>query len=111
MSLLLKFAVTLLIVLPIQETMADPILREREVTISFDENAPSEEIYRTLKTKARLACRTHAVFQYTRIRMERECFDEFMDAAIAEIANRKLTVHHLEQTGRSPGGLDDEDQG
>ena len=111
MSLLLKFAVTLLIVLPIQETMADPILREREVTISFDKNASSEEIYRTLKTKARLACRTHAVFQYTRIRMERECFDEFMDAAIAEIANRKLTVHHLEQTGRSLGGLDDENPG
>lgn len=111
MSLLLKLAVTLLIVLPIQETMADPVLHEREVAITFDKDASQEEVYRTLKTKARLACRTHAVFEYTRMRMERECFDEFMNAAIAKIANQKLTAYHLEQTGRSPGGLDDENPG
>ena len=111
MSLLLKFAVTLFIVLPFQATMADPVLHEREVTISFDANTPHDEIYRTLKIKARLACRTHAVFEYARVRMERECFDEFMDAAIAEIADGELTVHHLEETGRSPGGLDDESPG
>ena len=111
MSLLLKFAVTLFIVLPFQVTVADPTLHEREVTISFDANSSPEEVYCTLKRKARLACRTHAVFEYSRIRMERECFNEFMDAAIAEIANRRLTAHHLEQTGRSPGALDDENPG
>jgi hypothetical protein len=108
MSLLLKVAVTLLIVLLFQEAMADPVLQETEVTITFNSSASHEEIYSTLKRKARFACRTHAVFEDSRIRMERECFNEFMDAAIAEIANRKLTVHHLEQTGRSPGGLEDE---
>jgi hypothetical protein len=111
MSLLQKLAVTLLIVLPFQETLAAPILHEKEVTISVDKSASQEGIYRTVKAKARVACRTHAVFEYTRIRMERQCFNEFMDAAIAEIANPKLNAYHLEQTGRSPAGLDDESSG
>ncbi len=111
MSLLLKLAVAVLIIPLYQETMADPVLHEQEVTISFQSNASHEEIYRTLKMKARRACRTHAVIEYNRIWMERECMNEFMDAAIAKIAHRSLTAYHLEQTGRSPGELDDESQG
>ena len=111
MSLLLKLAVAVLIILLFQVTMADPLLHKQEVTISFQSNASHEEIYRTLKMKASLACRTHAVIEYNRIWMERECRTEFMDAAIAKIARRGLTDYHLEQTGRSPGELDDESQG
>jgi hypothetical protein len=110
MSYLLKLSVALPIILLCQNTMADPVLHEREVTISFQSNALPEEIYRTLKTKARFTCRTHAVIEYMRMPMERECMNEFMDAAIAEIDNRKLTAHHFEQTGRSPGELDDVNQ-
>ena len=86
MSLLLKLAVATLIIHLCQETIADPILQEQEVTISFQSNASPEEIYRTLKVKGRLACRTRAIFEYTRIRMERECMNEFMDTAITKIA-------------------------
>ena len=111
MSLLLKLAVAVLIIHLCQETMADPILHEQEVTISFQSNASHEEIYSILKRKAWLACRTHAVIEYTWKRMERECINEFMDAAIAKIARSKLTAYHLEQTGRSHGELDDESQG
>jgi len=61
--------------------------------------------------KARLACRTHAVIEYNRIWMERECVDEFMDAVVAKIGRRGLTDYHLEQTGQSLAALDDESQG
>jgi hypothetical protein len=111
MSLLSKLAVAVLIITQCQGTIADPVLHEQEVTISFQSNASHEEIYRTVKMKARRACRTHAVIAYNRIWMERECMNEFMDAAIAKIARPRLTDYHLEQTGRSPGELDDESQG
>ena len=111
MSLLSKLAVAILIITQCPETIADPVLHEQKVTISFQSNASVEEIYRTLRMEAGHACRTHAVIEYNRIWMERECMNEFMDAAVAKIAQRRLTDYHLEQTGRSPGELDDESQG
>ena len=111
MSLLSKLAVAVLIIHLCQDTIADPLLHKQEATISFQSNASPEEIYSTLKMKGRLACRTHAVFEYTRIRMERACMNEFMDTAIAKIARRKLTAYHLEQTGRFHGEFVNESQG
>lgn len=111
MSLLLKLIVAVMIVPLCQKTMADPILHEQEVTISFQSNASYEEIYRTIKMKARLACRTHAVIEYNRKWMERECENEFTDAVIAKIARRGLTDYYLELTGRSLGELNDASQG
>ena len=111
MSLLLKLAVAVLIIHLCQETIADPFLHEQEVIISFQSNASPEEIYRTLKMKGKLACRTHAIFEYNRIWMERECMNEFMNAVIAKIARPRLTAYHLEQTEWPSGELDDESQG
>ena len=105
MSFLFKLTIAVLILPLCRDTMADPILHEQEVKISFQSNASHEEIYRTIKMKARLACRTHAVIEYNRIWMERECENEFMDAAVAKIARHGLTEYHLEQTGRSLGAL------
>lgn len=90
---------TILVVAPLQLSLAEPRIVEDEVTLRFSEQAMPEDIYLMIRKQANRTCGSRAVYPHQNLSGEAQCREQFIRDAVLAIDRPRLTALHEKRTG------------